>query len=823
VQGVNLIAGGLSYATSPSVYIGSTGSVEWTGSTEFYIGQLVHSGDNYYTVTTSGTSHASVAPSHTSGTAVNGTVTFQWVYVNDAEGSGATATSVVLDGAVVDISLTHRGYGYKGIPTVIITGAGGALAHAEAVVNIAPSGTQSLENAIFYVVTDEYNVYKCLDNNLNSPSVVKPTGTGVEPVVTADGYMWKFMFNVPIALRNKFLTDQYIPAVTALRNQFYSNGSIQTVRVSQAGSGYTSGSIVIQGDGYSTGEQLHMTNYVLASGGSGYDEPVSVIVDSPISGASQWQSESLVLVGQHIQAGDNIYTVAISGTTNTVAPVHRYGIVSNGTAALEYVGTIPQADVTVTDGVITDITFYGMISNIQMLGGGSGYTSAPTVNISGGGGTNAAGVAVINEQGAVIRVIVTDPGGGFTSAPAVTFGTVWEPSITLSIGQQIYYSNRLYTVVGAGTTDSDPDNFPVHSTGTQTNGTVSLEYVGVAATAQAFIKYGSGYDSYPVVNISGYGGTGTDANVYFTGEKTEATLIPIFENGALVGVQIDDEGVGYSNVNITVQGNGSGAEATVDLSPGDVNTLQANIELLTVDGRIMNIPMISNGYGYGSATVSIVGDGTGAEAVAVIESGRIVKINMTNYGSGYRWATVTIVGTGWGAQARAIIAPYGGHGKNALTNLFTRYLMFFSNMAQDKNQGFDVNNDYRQLGIIKRPRIYGSTADYTATAGSTCWVVSGVANTTLFPADALIYMVGSGARYRIVTNNGAALLLQSLDNSSPITGTTFVNDRGDLFTCSAVTAPTVDKYSGDMLFIDNRAAFTPTADQTITMRTVIKF
>jgi len=44
-----------------------------------------------------------------------------------------------------------------------------------------------------------------------------------------------------------------------------------------------------------------------------------------------------------------------------------------------------------------------------------------------------------------------------------------------------------------------------------------------------------------------------------------------------------------------------------------------------------------------------------------------------------------------------------------------------------------------------------------------------------------------------------------------------------LFVCSTVTPPTVDKYSGDLLFIDNKEAFTPTADETVTLRTVIRF
>src|SRR5210317_155840 len=38
----------------------------------------------------------------------------------------------------------------------------------------ANSGATNLWDATFYVVTDDFNVYKCLDNNSNATSTVKP-------------------------------------------------------------------------------------------------------------------------------------------------------------------------------------------------------------------------------------------------------------------------------------------------------------------------------------------------------------------------------------------------------------------------------------------------------------------------------------------------------------------------------------------------------------------------------------------------------------------------------------------------------------------------
>jgi hypothetical protein len=888
-----------------------------------------------YVVTNTGIT-AETPPSHTTGSALNGTATLQYINHTDANGSGATAEATVLDGAVIDIVLTHRGIGYTSNPSVTIIGGGGAAADAHAIVTIAASGTQKLEDTVFYVITDEFNVYQCLDNNFSSPSTIKPTGTSSELLTTSDGYIWKFLFAIPIALRNKFLTDQYMPVVTALRDQFYSAGSLKTVRIDQAGSGYTSGSITIQGDGYATGEQLWLTNHTMANGGSGYID-ATISIDPPYSGVSPWLPRQTVLVGQRLSYLNNVYQVEVSGltgptasvwtanttvttgdhlyyadrlytvtnsgttsssapahtsgsatngtatlyyagTTNSVGPVHRKGSVSSGTSILKYIGTTATAEPIIVDGVITDITLYGMMKRIQVTNGGSGYTSPPTVTFNGGGGSSAAAIAVLNENGAVTRIDITDPGYDYIDMPDIVIGTQWTASTVVNIGDQIFYSNRLYTVSGSGTTSSS--TAPIHVTGSAANGTSTLDYVGVAAEAEGTIKYGSGYSSYPSVTVASI--TGTDCSILFTGQKTEATILPIFANdtlgqqweattaysaglkvwysnrlytcttagtsgvnppshnagtylngtarflfegyfGQLIALQIDDPGEGYTYANLNVTGDGIGAQVSADLSPGDVTTLQANIELLTVDGKIINCPVISGGYGYGAATATINGDGSGATATVRCSNGAVEKIIITNSGSGYRWATITINGVGYGAKARAIIGPYGGFGKDALNNLYSRTLMFYSNVSQDKNQGFDVNNDYRQLGILKSPRNFSNNRPLSSVLASACWVISGVANTTLFPADSIIYRTDNGNRFRIVTNNGAALLVQALDNGLIVSGLNFVNNNGDVFSASAVTAPTIDKYSGDILFIDNKQAFTPTADETVTLRTVIKF
>jgi hypothetical protein len=820
VQGINLISGGQGYGSAPNVYIGTAGAVTWTPETVVFEGNFLktsngNDGFRYYAVTTGGTT-STTAPVHTEATVANGSAHLAFVNATDGGGVGAAAVASVLDGRIIDIELTSRGYGYVSAPSVTLIGGSGFGGFAESNVVIAPSGAQRLEDSRFYVITDEFNVYKCLDNNNAAVSEFKPIGTTVDPVTFPDGYMWKFLYNIPIALRTKFLTDDYVPVVTALRNQFYSNGNIQTVRVDQAGSGYTSATISVQGDGYLEADPLYLTSIVIDDGGSDYTT-ATMNVAAPFTNVNPWTANIPLFLGQKISYDNNIYEIAVAGTAGTVAPVHRFGTVANGTTALKYIGTTATGDVTIVGGEITAVTLYGMVRDVILTTGGSGYTTPPSVNFSGGSGTGATAVAVL-QNGSVSKIIITNGGDDFTSAPTVSFGTPWTSTTVVTFGQQLFIANRLYTVTVAGTTGSSA---PTHLSGSAANGTATLQFAGAPASGTAGIKYGAGYSELPTVTFTG---DGTDASAYFAGVKSEAKLVPIIDGGQLVGIQIDDGGVGYTFATLNVSGNGTGAEISADLSPGDVNTLQANIELLTLDGRIMSVPIISGGWGYAAASVTIEGDGIGATANAVIGAqGEIKKIVITNYGQNYRWARVTINGNGFGAKARAVITPYGGHGKFVLNGLFARTLMFYTNISGDKNQGFDVNNDYRQLGIIKNPSQYNNTNNLTAIAASACWVVSGVISTTFFPADSLITEATTGRRFRIVTNTGSAALLQSLDNFVPQIGTTFTNAGNFTFTASAVTPPTADKYSGDLLFIDNKAAFTPTADQSVTLRTVIRF
>ena len=60
------------------------------------------------------------------------------------------------------------------------------------------------------------------------------------------------------------------------------------------------------------------------------------------------------------------------------------------------------------------------VSSISVGNGGAGYMQPPSVVISGGGGSGATAIAIINSSGVVTGFTVLTGGSGYTSTPTVT-------------------------------------------------------------------------------------------------------------------------------------------------------------------------------------------------------------------------------------------------------------------------------------------------------------------------------------------------------------------------------------------------------------------
>ena len=145
--------------------------------------------------------------------------------------------------------------------------------------------TNLIESDSFFVITEDYNVYKCLWNAGGAASTTKPTGVSTSPFTTADGYIWKYMYTVTTAKALKFLTNDYM-SVQKLDSDDGTDqwdvqaaavdGGIHVVKVTSGGSGYGSApAVTITGDG--TGATANstivsgvVTRVTITAAGTGY-------------------------------------------------------------------------------------------------------------------------------------------------------------------------------------------------------------------------------------------------------------------------------------------------------------------------------------------------------------------------------------------------------------------------------------------------------------------------------------------------------------------------------------------------------------------------
>lgn len=880
LKGINLISGGNNYTLAPTVYIGTEGNVLWTPNTFFSYGAMVQYNNQYYLVTNpNGITTNTIPPTHTAGTFPNENG-LTYTVADSKNGSGAIVEPIIDADSklVIALNLTNAGSGYTSAPTINIVGGfvnddNTENCIAEAVVAKGDrSNAQNIEECMYYVVTNDFKIFKCLDNNKGALSTVKPTSISHEPVVYSDGYIWKFVGIIHPSLQSKFLLDNYIPITTGNNIRYYANGQLNNINILNRGQNYTFASITIQGDGYSEKNPIYINSIDVELPGVNYSDTTTIIVEPPIDQSLTWVASTEFKYGDIIEYRNKIYEVLTSGVTATDPPTHTFDTANNGTTLLKYVGSTVKAIPIIDAGEVVSVVANGSIKEIAVTNPGSGYNHTPTITIipdnvlweaetvvtngdvlfydnrvyvvknDGTTHTNPpthiAGIVeegtvslefldyqynctteVYKQKDGIIAIKVNDSGNGFTTIPQILIGDLWTPETLLIEGQQVIYNGNLYTAVSAAETGVVA---PIHVTGTVDN----LLYSGTAATADVSLKYGAGYSIKPnasVVDITSE--TDNGGTLIVNTSQSSAILYPVFYNGQLSEIKYVDPGIGYTYARLTVNGNGTGASLSANLNVSNLHSVQENIELLTVPGQINCIPLISGGYGYGVDTAIVInGNGLGATAVPVIEGGRIIKINMVTYGYNYDWATITITGNGSGAAARAIISPSGGHGTNILSEFNATKLMFYMNLSDDKIGGFPLANYYRQLGIIKNLMEYDSSKFITTNTATDCWSVITDINMT---ENLKLYDVDDNEFNVVLVNNNNALI-QSINNVE-LTPGLILNTREEnvvedtYYTILSVTAPNVDKYSGELLYLDNIIPFATNAEQMITIRTILNF
>jgi hypothetical protein len=184
-------------------------------------------------------------------------------------------------------------------------------------------------------------------------------------------------------------------------------------------------------------------------------------------------------------------------------------------------------------GAAALVTF-NPVNTVTLNAGGAGYSSAPTVTISGGGGFGATATAAIGGGGNVTGIILNSGGSGYTSAPTVTIsgggGAGATASATILNGIQsitLTSGGTGYFTVPTVTISAPPTG------GTQATATVDgITPRGVDTIA--IVDPGAGYVGTPTVTLSGGGGTGATATAVMAGDLVGAITITAPGSGFLV-------------------------------------------------------------------------------------------------------------------------------------------------------------------------------------------------------------------------------------------------------------------------------------------------
>lgn len=295
-----------------------------------------------------------------------------------------------------------------------------------------------------------------------------------------------------------------------------------------------------------------------------------------------------------------------------------------------------------------------------------------------------------------------------------------------------------------------------------------------------------------------------------------------------------------------------------DADPESVKNQVLN-QNAAVAGQIIGYRVVSGGTGYETVpAVTVVGDGTGATTRAFIEGGAVVKVEIDSdgsgnpdIGSGYNWASVSVAApTGAGgvtAVVRPVIGPSKGFGYDPRDDLKSSAMMLNVKPAGAENEDWIITtgNSFRQVALIRNPlKWQDADSDYTATTGSSMRYLSLSSVSTSFemgttgsPAVLVGSTTGARAYLDDIYDSGALTYLYFHQNET--TGFTAFQENevvtvdggvgegvteavGTDADTDAYTKGSINPFTGELLYIDNRAPIQRAEEQTEDIKIVIQ-
>ena len=306
------------------------------------------------------------------------------------------------------------------------------------------------------------------------------------------------------------------------------------------------------------------------------------------------------------------------------------------------------------------------------------------------------------------------------------------------------------------------------------------------------------------------------------------------------------------------------------------------LKIITIRGRGVALGNANTTY----TGVPILGDGKGATATIVINNdSQVQSITVSKGGSGYTYGTVDLVAGGVPTGTTApvfnvIIPPPGGHGADIYRELGAYNVLTYSRFENDtENPDFITGNEFAAVGLVENPKAYNSTSNLTLDKASAVYALkltgAGYSSAVFNPDSYITQTVGLGSTAvgRVVSydqltgvlkywqdNSLAGFNYDGTQNTNPDYGfdlnrftadissggnfsivgadntlaiqtsfqgvSTVINSRtyylGQNFT-NGVSQPESEKYSGNMVYIDNRPSVTRSSSQKEDVKIILQF
>ena len=299
---------------------------------------------------------------------------------------------------------------------------------------------------------------------------------------------------------------------------------------------------------------------------------------------------------------------------------------------------------------------------------------------------------------------------------------------------------------------------------------------------------------------------------------------------------------------------GSGTNGGFGSTATDDGSAQWDVENSAVDGAIYHYVVTAAGSGYsngssGSFTVDVAveGDGSGAVATLTFASGSLSSVafkDTSSYGSGYKRASfptlnsaISGISAGSGATIHAVISPINGHGADPIEELGGNYSIVNSRLEFGEGSGdFPTDNDFRRIGLIKNP-VQSSDGTISSASSMTATNQLTVADASSISVDDLLTDAASEsattAKVRVVSKTGNVLKTLPVVNAGgeyvafANSDEVFRNGAGTKstdVTGSGVSTshPEMTRFTGQILYVENRGAVSRAADQIEDIKLIIE-